>query len=65
MWPDLVSVRRGDVVVLCSEVRRGHNEVHVEVRVVILKPTEEKQLNYHLVFKGAGCWNTITQPCVQ
>lgn len=41
MWPYLVSVSRGNVVVLGSQIGGSHNEVHVEVCIIIL--LEHKQ----------------------
>ena len=52
MWLDLVSVRRWDVVVLRSEVGRGHDEVHVEVGVVILK--KDNSISMSLNGQGAA-----------
>ena len=34
--PHLVPVRRGNVIVLCPEVGCSHNEIHMEIAVIIL-----------------------------
>lgn len=34
--PHLVPVCRGNVIVLCPEVGCGHDEIHMEVGVIIL-----------------------------